>query len=311
MWLRYGVDENDVLVAIEDIPSGKTSLKCPYCQCELTAKKGRIKEHHFAHTGETCRFVAGRDSRQIPVLPLYDQFNIQLSGKELEQLKTLWKQYGAKGYRVSKFLVPRRFIWLGLLQETEFPYTSDYEFTHLGQIPFGELSLMLFNQVQEPLLLEKLYELEEKAERAKAINSLFETSRLTDLRLYRAQMRRILSSTLYFLEIEAEGETLHKIGVTRRLIEERVTEVQRDLSAHFEAVAIKVIGTWSHRGNVEKYFKHRYQDFNYLIGSLTEYYKFNSAEDAKAVSQDLCRMQPKVLCQSEIAIQDNCLNHSV
>ncbi len=272
MWLRYGVDDNDVLVAIEDVPSGKTSLLCPYCQSGLTAKKGRIKEHHFAHTGETCRFVAGRDSREIPVLPLYDNFNIQLSGKELEQLKTLWRQYGSKGYRVSKFLVPRRFVLLGLLQEAEFPYSSyDYEFTKLGQIPFGGLELMLFNQVQEPLLTQKLYELEEKAERAKAINSLFYLSRLTDLRLYRAQLKRILSNTLYFLEIQAEGETLHKIGVTRRLIEERVTEVQGDLRAHFESVSIKVIGTWSHRGNVEKYFKHRYQDFNYLIGTLTEY----------------------------------------
>ena len=304
MWLRYGVDDNDVLVAIEDVPSGKTSLLCPYCQSGLTAKKGRIKEHHFAHTGETCRFVAGRDSREIPVLPLYDNFNIQLSGKELEQLKTLWRQYGSKGYRVSKFLVPRRFVLLGLLQEAEFPYSSyDYEFTKLGQIPFGGLELMLFNQVQEPLLTQKLSELEEKAERAKAINSLFYLSRLTDLRLYRAQLKRILSNTLYFLEIQAEGETLHKIGVTRRLIEERVTEVQGDLRAHFESVAIKVIGTWSHRGNVEKYFKHRYQDFNYPIGTLTEYYKFNSAEDAVAVLRDLRRMKPKELSQAEKDIQ--------
>lgn len=104
------------------------------------------------------------------------------------------------------------------------------------------------------------------------------------------------------MEIQAEGETLYKIGVTRRSIEERVKEVQRDLSVHFEAVAIKVIGTWSHRGNVEKYFKHRYQDFNYLIGSLTEYYKFNNSEQAKAVLQDLRRMKPKVLSQAETDI---------
>lgn len=193
MWLRYGVDENDVLVTIEDVPSGKTSLVCPYCQSGLTAKKGRIKTHHFAHTGETCRHVASRNSSEIPVLPLYDNFNIQLSGKELEQLKILWRQYGSKGYRVSNSLVPRRFVWLGLLQETDFPYSSsDYEFTKLGKIPFGELELSLFNQVQEPLLFKKLCELEEKAERALSISSLFQTSLLTDLRLYRAQLKRIL-----------------------------------------------------------------------------------------------------------------------
>ena len=36
MWLRYGVDENDVLVAIEDIPSGKTSLLCPLLKTDKT-----------------------------------------------------------------------------------------------------------------------------------------------------------------------------------------------------------------------------------------------------------------------------------
>ena len=302
MWLKYGVDEENTLVLIEDVPSGKTELKCPYCQSGLTAKKGRIKKHHFAHTEETCRFVAGRNSSEIPVLPLYDNFNIQLSGKELEQLKILWRQYGAKGYGISKSLVPQRFIWLSLLQ-AEFPQSSsDYKFTQLGKIPLGELSLTLFNQVQEPLLLSKLSELEEKAEHAKTTNSLFLPGRLTDLRLYRAQLKRILSNTLYFLEIQAAGETLHKIGVTRRPIEERVLEVQRDLSLHFEAVAIKAIGTWLHRGNVEKYFKHRYHNFNHPIGSLTEYYKFNSAENIKVVLQDLRQMKPKTLCQTETNI---------
>lgn len=295
MWLKYGVDAENTLVIIEDVPSGKTSVKCPYCGVGLTAKKGKIKEHHFAHTGETCRFVAGRDSRDLPVLPLYDNFNIQLSGKELEQLKTLWKEYGVSGYRVPNFLVPRRFFWLGLLQETAFPDSTDYEFTNLGKIPFGELSLMLFNQVQEPLLLKKLSDLEEKASRAKDTNSVFYLSQLTDLRLYRAQLKRILSTTLYFLEVNADGETLYKIGVTRRPIEERVVEVQRELLSHFKAVSIKVLGTWLHRGNVEKYFKHRYQDFNHPIGSLTEYYKFNDAENVKVVLQDLRRMKTNTL----------------
>ena len=302
MWLRYGVDQNDVLVAIEDISSGKTSLLCPYCQSGLTAKKGRIKEHHFAHTGETCRFVAGRNSRAIPVLPLYDNFNIQLSGKELEQLQTLWRQYGAKGYKVPKFLVPRRFVWLGLLQEPEFLYnSSDYEFTHLGQIPFGELSLMLFNSVQEPLLLKKLSELEEKAEHALSSNSFY-LLRLTDLKLYRAQLKKIIQTILYYLEVTADGDTLYKIGVTQRSIAERVVEVQSDLRKHFKSISIFVLGTWEHRGNVEKYFKHRYEKFNYKIGSLTEYYKFDSTEDALFVLQDLRQMKPKILCQAEANI---------
>ena len=305
MWLRYGVDKDDALVTIEDVPSGKTSLLCPYCGSGLTAKKGRIKEHHFAHTAETCRQVT-RDNRDVPTLPLYEHFNIQLSGKELEQLKTFWRQYGAIGSRVPNFLVPRRFVWLGLLQEAEFPHSSsDYEFTDLGKIPFGKLELMLFNQVQEPLLLEKLSELEKKAEHAKDTNSLFLPERLTDLRLYRAQLKKILRTTLYYLEIVADGDTFYKIGVTQRPIEERMAEVQRDLSS-LQAVSIKVLGVWTHRGNVEKYFKYRYQDFNHPIGSLTEYYKFN--QEAKAVLQDLNRMKPKVLCQAEVGILEGIIS---
>lgn len=303
MWLRYGIDAENTLVAIEDVSSGKTFLKCPYCQSGLTAKKGRIKEHHFAHTGETCRFVAGRDKHEIPVLPLYDNFNIQMSGKELEQLKTLWREYGSKGCRVSRFLVPRRFVWLGLLQETASPDdSSDYEFTQLGQIPFGGLPLMLFNQVQEPKLIYKLSELEEKAERARATNSLFLPERLIDLLLYCAQLKRILTHRLYYLEVKVDGQTLSKIGVTRRSIEERVAEVQRELQSHFKTVEIQVLGVWEHRGNVELYFKHRYQEFNHRIGSLTEYYKFGNPDAAVAALLDLRRMQAKVLSQVEVDI---------
>jgi len=302
MWLRYGVGADKTLVGIEDVPSGKTLLLCPYCESGLTAKKGRIKTHHFAHTDSNCRSVALRDSRNIPTLPLYDNFNIHLLGKELEQLKTLWREYGAKGDRISRFLALRRFVWLGLLQEAEFPYnSSDYEFTQLGKIPFGELSLSLFNSVQQPLLLEKLSQLEEKAEHANSSNSLFLAERLMDLRLYRAQVRKILLTTLYYLQVTADGETLYKIGVTQRLIEERVVEVQRALSKHFKAVAIEVLGVWEYRGNVEHYFKHRYENFNYKIGNLTEYYKF-AGTDALLVLKDLQQMQPKVLCQAEINI---------
>jgi hypothetical protein len=305
MWLKYGIDPEGILVEIEDVRSGKTSLLCPYCKTKLTAKKGRIKEHHFAHTEETCRQVAERDRHNVPTLPLYDDFSIHLLNKELEQLKTLWTEYGSKGETVARFLVPRKFVWLGLLKETCSYNSSDYEFTDLGKVPFGGLSLVRFNRVQEPLLLDKLSELEEKTKRARETNSLFLSERSIDLMLYRAQLKRILSNSLYFLKIQAAAETLYKIGVTRRSIEERATEVQRDLSSYFKTVEIEVLGVWPHRGNVEKYFKHRYRDFNHPIGSLTEYYRFNHAEESKIVLHDLRQMTPKILSPSEIDILAN------
>lgn len=60
-----------------------------------------------------------------------------------------------------------------------------------------------------------------------------------------------------------------------------------------------MLGTWTHRGNVEKYFKYRYARFNYPIGSLTEYYKFDDESDAASVMRDLRRMKLKGLSQKE------------
>jgi hypothetical protein len=48
---------------------------------------------------------------------------------------------------------------------------------------------------------------------------------------------------------------------------------------------------------VELYFKHRYQPFNYRIGKLTEYFAF---PNVKAVLQDLCEMESKVLSDVEL-----------
>jgi len=209
MWLKYAVNQDGALVEITDVASGKTLLKCPYCDGALTAKKGRI--------------------------------------------------------------------------------------------PLGELSLMLFNQVQEPILLKKLVSLQRSVLDAYDADSPSLQQRLTDLKLYRTQLRRILSNTLYFLEIQADGEILYKIGVTQRSIEERAAEVQRELRSYYQTVVVKVLGTWEHRGNVELYFKHRYKEFNYPIASLTEYYKFDD-EDASSVLRDLRRMKPKALTRAEIDI---------
>ena len=268
MWLNYGVSADNALVSIEDVPSGKTQLTCLYCGGGLTAKKGKVKQHHFAHTEETCYPVA---KKQVPTLPLYDNFNIELSGKELEELKVFWNNYGIENYEIC--VKPSlRLILSKLLAWNE---RGCYEFTSLGKIPVGALSLSLFNEVQEPLLLKKLSELEQAAERAKISNSRHLTERIADLRIYRAQYKRILENKLYFLEIQAGRKLLHKIGITKRPIAERVLEVRRDLTNHYKSVEIQVLDTWEHRGNVELYFKHRYQPFNYKIGTLTEYFKFN------------------------------------
>lgn len=302
MWLRYGVGEDKTLVSVEDVPrGGKTQLTCPYCGGSLTAKKGRRKEHHFAHTCETCLEV-NRSARLLPNLPLYDHFNIWLTGKELEQLKKLWNRYGIKERGIPEKEARQIFIEENLLEFNEYRSGGKYQFTKMGKIPVGALSLMLFNRVQEPMLLEKLRELEENVRVACLEKSPNFNERLRDLQIYRAEFRKILSNTLYYLQIDVGEITLYKIGVTRRDVQTRVSEIHKDLAPYFQTVSIKVLDAWAHRGNVEKYFKHRYSFFNMSVGNLTEYYNFFTPEQAKAVLRDLRRMEAKALSKVEADI---------
>jgi len=99
--------------------------------------------------------------------------------------------------------------------------------------------------------------------------------------------------------VHAAGETLYKIGVTQRSVDERVAEIAQDVRAVAGDVAIRVLGAWPQRGNVELYFKHRYAAHQRRLGSLTEYFAF---EDVAPVLRDLRRMQPKELTDLEQAI---------
>src|SRR4028118_777772 len=297
MWLKFGVALSGELASIDEVVRGKTQLTCLYCGGGLTAKKGSVKEHHFAHTGETCKPVSQRiKTKAFPALPLYDNFNIQLKGEELEQLKVLWKEYGVQDYAIPKDLVNFRWELKGLVESSG---DRSYQFTHLGLIPVGALPLALFNRVQEPLLLSELASLQGSVEIAEAAGLSCLDERRADLLIYRGQLRRILLNSVYFLEVKADGNIFYKIGVTTRSIEEGIAEVQRDVKAHYSDVAVCLLGLWEHRGNVELYFKHRYQPFNYRIGKLTEYFAF---PNVKAVLNDLYGMEAKVLSEVEVDV---------
>jgi len=295
MWLKFGVAPDGELTGIDEVGRGKTNLACLYCGGSLTAKKGSVKEHHFAHTGETCKPVSQRiKTKAFPSLPLYDNFTIQLKGEELEQLKVLWKEYGARDYAIPRDLVSFRWELKELLESVG---DRTYQFTNLGKIPVGALPLALFNKVQEPLLVSELVKLEQSTAVAEAAGLSCLDERRADLLIYRAQLRRILVNSLYFLEVKANGNCFYKIGVTTRSIDERIAEVQRDVRAHYSDVAINLLGLWEHRGNVELYFKHRYKAFNYRIGKLTEYFAFTNV---KVVLNDLYGMELKVLSAVEV-----------
>jgi hypothetical protein len=71
----------------------------------------------------------------------------------------------------------------------------------------GALSLRLFTEVQEPLIAERLAQLEAAATRSWEQQLPPWEQDLTDLRIYRAQLKRILAVSLYFVAVCA-GETV-------------------------------------------------------------------------------------------------------
>lgn len=301
MWLKFGVAPDPIcgsrqkrvrtLLTIADVASGKTNLTCPFCDSLLTAKKGRIKEHHFAHlSGQTCLRVK---RGEIPTLPLYDNFHLKLNARDFQLVKDLWREYKLSPHPIIHVPFNLR------LKKIFDRFGDGYQFTDLGKISVGGLSLAGFNLIQEPLILGKLAELTKSVAVASGISSARLEEKKADLGIYQLQIQRILQLSLYFLEINAEGKTFHKIGVTKREMSERLKEIKRDLNKHFENFEIKILGTWKHRGNVELYFKHRYQPYNYRIGKLTEYFQF---ENIASVCLDLQQMTPKLLNNEELAI---------
>ena len=107
----------------------------------------------------------------------------------------------------------------------------------------------------------------------------------------------MLQAELYYLKVLADGKILYKIGITTRLMAKRVAEIYQDLRPYYKTVEIEVLETWASRSNVERYFKYRYSDFNYPIGSLTEYFKFTN--ETQSVERDLHQMPAKILSPVE------------
>lgn len=301
-YLPYGLNQNNELVYIDQVARGRTLLRCPYCGVNLLAKKGDVMAAHFAHDGKTCR----QTSRNNPAfeLPAYDSFNLKLSPKVLHGLRMFHAKANDYDYQrpeadEDKFddtdydgLLEHH----GLIKSFRTRYGNErYELTHKGKIPFGDLSLDLFNKFHEGQLRARHSTLTRTAiEKEKAGGSVH--AALTDLRIYQAQLRRVLKASLYFIEVQTEQKVLHKIGVTARDIDERLAEIRADLLPHFGEVKLKVLGTWLHRGTTEMYFKHRYRNYQHRVDTLTEYFAF---DDVKPVLRDLRRMKAKTLDETE------------
>jgi hypothetical protein len=276
-FLQHGVDAHNELVSIDAVPRGRGCLACPYCATGLIAKKGRVLVPHFAHDGATCRESSESSAARIP---LYDDFATlePLARADLRLCAQLLRQTinhtSLRGWRRASL---GRLLEAGLLEEVPrgerwVNGVGSHRHTEWGeQIAAAtryKLGLRELALVQERAALEKLEKLEREALDGEA-------ARATDLRLYRAQLARLLSLDLYFLRVTADRARLHKIGVTARPIDERIPEIKTDLAEHFSSIEIEVEGVWPGRGSLELYFKRVFAGRQVRLGRLTEYFSFD------------------------------------
>jgi hypothetical protein len=296
---EYGIDLDGELISIEQIRRGKTDLRCPYCNGGLIAKKGEVRASHFAHTGATCKTIlGGRDTD----LPLFDRFLLHLSPKEFDALKR-FNRRSQIDKEVVKKLKQAGFITHEIVSIPGVGCRNVPRITTLGSIVCGTASMAEFAQSQSELILEKLARLESKLKIAYEQNSVDWHDLLIDLQIYRNRIRLLLVQTLYFLKIVVDGNDCFKIGVTSRTVEERITEIQRQLKTHFQSVFIEVCVSWAHYGYLERYFLYRYSGCQYQIGNLTEYFKFKPRV-AELVWQELQEIEPKEILPVENEIID-------
>ena len=214
-FLQHGVGPGNELVCIDRVASGKTRLHCPYCDAPLTAKKGRVLVAHFAHAGPTCRESSERGAARIP---LYDDFDSlgPLAPADLRFCASLLgstiNSSSIRGWRraclarlVDEDLieeVPRGQRWVNGIGSHRHSQWGERVCKALRY----RLNLVELGAAQERAALAKLARLEAEAAadpRGRAV---------IDLRLYRAQLARVLALDLYFLEVTCDGEKLHNLG---------------------------------------------------------------------------------------------------
>ncbi|EPW1045237.1 hypothetical protein JL830_16480 [Vibrio parahaemolyticus] len=94
-------------------------------------------------------------------------------------------------------------------------------------------------------------------------------------KFFRLRLATVLQQHLYVLRVNLEQDEvcypLLKVGMTTRSIEERTSEICRDLEKFGRIQNIKVLGFFHHFGSLEKRLLKLIQPQQHKLGSLTEY----------------------------------------
>lgn len=108
-YITYGLNKFKQLVSIDDVESGLAcECICPHCGCQLEAKKGEVRIHHFAHHNPEKNIADGKSRPKVSEKTCYDNILHNLAERILAEemcvmLPCYENKYGKVSAKRSKF----------------------------------------------------------------------------------------------------------------------------------------------------------------------------------------------------------------
>lgn len=280
MFLTHGINESGVLVAVAEVESGRTTLRCPFCAELLIARKGVIKEHHFAHDGETC--ADSQRTLQLTGIPLYDTAT-GFSSTEKTVFYKVAQYRNIQSYWITTKQTPalEALISAGLITQKE---RQKLDLTQLGVDIYYYLEGIRSSRsiLPDAAMQERLFSV-----RHKMLSFLDACNGTQATRYFQLRLQTIIAQHLYLLAINfQQGDRcipLIKVGLTTRAdVQLRVSEIRRDLNKYGTVLSIEVLGVYSQYGSLEKLVHKKLQKHKFEMGKHQEYfYALDSADSLK------------------------------
>lgn len=308
MKLPFGIFDGQY-IHISEITSGRTDVRCPYCQMSLIAKKGRIKRHHFAHDGVGCiAHFSGHFfslSERLPTrLPLsiyakqkLTKINGYFSILQQEHQAFLQKK------DTEKTIIPAiKNTLQQLLKEDNTGNVKEVmeqidRYRNQIIAPFPDFHLIRSanllpiytdgkNTCSFTDLVEGRHEYYYASTFVPAVKFLkkyhqkgYDFKEVADkMKLFQQDLAYFKQFDLYFIKVIADHQQFYKIGLTSRTLPVRLKEIAQDLKQYYLNVQLAPLFQIKGFAFLETFFKQKYAAQQKKIGQLTEYFSFSDEQ---------------------------------
>ncbi|MEM8524664.1 MAG: GIY-YIG nuclease family protein [Bacteroidota bacterium] len=306
MLLPYGL-KNGHLIHISEVERGVTDLRCPYCDAELLAKKGKVMTHHFAHRSASCWSSSGNDffglKGNLDTHQSLEEYAKKTRQNLHHNLEKLHQKLEKQQQQQTHIQTQIKKMWESLTQITpqneaaqiaktttrtyldnefaDFPnlttirHPSLFSYTDgTNKIQYHELNAQQHQHFYPSYYHYPLLALKQYHTNRQQILELEEK-----IKLYQKDRAWFEQFRLYFLEIKVSEQAIfHKIGLTSRPLEQRIVEVENALKKHFDTVQIKVLFELKNVAFLERFFKQKYRRYRYELAQFTEYFLLEEYE---------------------------------